>query len=160
MSGLTAWRAARGLAVLAALGGLGALGVALRPWPAPHLPGPVAAIAPPASAPLALGALDTALALRDPFRPARRPAAAVYDPAPAPVVPPEPPPPKPALVLTGLLWGPAPTAVLEGVPGTDGPRVLAAGDTLGGLRVRRITAHSVLITGMDTTWLLTVRHPW
>ena len=160
MSAHLVWRGAWALAVLAALGGAASLVAALRPWPPAVRRARAPADSTPSVVPVALGALDSALVMRDPFRPARRPAAVAFDPAPATEVSQAPPPPKPALVLTGLLWGADPAAVVEGLPGAEGPRVGTAGDTLAGLRVRRIMAHSVLITGMDTTWTLTVRQPW
>lgn len=104
--------------------------------------------------------LDQKLVARDPFRPSHRPARVAYDPNPAPATPVAPPPPKPALTLTGIVWGRDPAAVLEGVPGVDGARLVRAGEELAGFRVRRITAQKVTVTGMDTTWVLEVRKPW
>lgn len=98
---------------------------------------------------------------RDPFRIARRPAALAYDPLRA-VQAAAPAPPKPTLVLVGIVWdgGSNPTALLEGVPGIDGPRVTRRGEAVGGLRVKRIDREHVVIAGLDTTWTLTVREPW
>ena len=97
----------------------------------------------------------------DPFRIARRPAAVPYDPLrvgqpPAPVLP------KPTLGLVGIVWdgGADPTALLEGLPGVDGPRVVRAGEAIGALCVKGITPDRVVIVGLDTTWVLTVREPW
>jgi hypothetical protein len=39
----------------------------------------------------------------------------------------------------------------------DGSRAMQRGDTAGGLRLRRITPGSVVMTGYDTTWTLRVR---
>jgi hypothetical protein len=94
---------------------------------------------------------------RDLFRPSRRPApiSAVPSPAsPVPVVP------RPTLTLVGLVAGAQPSAVIEGFPGTQGPRVVRPGDVIGPLTIRRISAAAVEITGMDTTWVLTVRKLW
>jgi hypothetical protein len=63
-------------------------------------------------------------------------------------------------MLTGIVWGRDPAAVLEGVPGVDGARLVRSGEELAGFRVRRITAQTVTVTGMDTTWVLEVRKPW
>ncbi len=95
---------------------------------------------------------------RDPFRTARSPAVVAYDPlrSAAAVAA----PPKPALVLTGIVWGTAPEAVLEGLPGVNGARVLRAGDVVSGLVVKRIEHGRVTVVGMDTVWVLTVRQPW
>ena len=90
-----------------------------------------------------------------PFRPDGRPSRVAYDPARTVV--PDYAPPKPVLVVSGLVDGAVPLVVLEGVPGRDGPVLLGVGDTLAGLKIRRIKGGSVTITGMDTTWVLTVR---
>lgn len=96
---------------------------------------------------------------RDVFRVGRHPAAVAYDPVRG-AAPPPPGPPKPALVLTGIVWGAAPEAVVEGLPNASGPRVLRVGDVWGGVRVRRIAQNRVVLSGFDTTWTLTVREPW
>ena len=101
---------------------------------------------------------------RDLFRLARSPAAILYDPraavASGSVVEPPAPPPRPALVVSGILWGKSPSAVLEGVPGSDEATLVRPGDTLGGLHVLRITAAAVTVRGFDTTWTLSLRQPW
>ena len=99
------------------------------------------------------------LVSRDPFRPGRRPAPVAYGPIKlAQSLAPQTP--KPVLVLDGIAWTPGDAeAVLEGLPGADGPRVVRPGDVVGGLRVRRIAADRVIVTGVDTTWTLTVRKP-
>jgi hypothetical protein len=104
--------------------------------------------------------LEQKVIARDPFRPSHRPTGVAYDPSPAPPTPVAPPPPKPALMLTGIVWGRDPAAVLEGVPGVDDARLVREGEELAGFRVRRITAQKVTVTGMDTTWVLEVRRPW
>lgn len=114
--------------------------------------------------PLSLDSLARVAAVRAPFRSSRRPAEVSYDPDRA-AVPGAPPPqegPKPPLSLSGIAWGGGvkPTAVLEGLPGTQGPRAVRAGDVIGGLTVRRIQRGSVIVTGLDTTWTLTVKAPW
>jgi len=102
-----------------------------------------------------------ALVGRDPFRVTRRPAAVLYD-AVRLAQPAAPPTPKPVLALVGIVWdsGKDPTALVEGIPGADGPRPVRQGETIAGLRVRTIKQDRVLITGLDTTWTLTVREPW
>jgi hypothetical protein len=69
-------------------------------------------------------------------------------------------PPKPTLVLVGIVAGLDPTAVIEGFPGIEGSRVVRVGDVVAALRVRSIGPIGVRITGMDTVWTLTVREPW
>jgi len=100
---------------------------------------------------------------RDPFRVERRPFRRAYDPVEAqnPVPFAElVQPARPALFVSGIAWGQSPSALLEGVPGADGPRLIRSGDTLGGLNVRRITAAQVTIGGYDTVWNLSLRQPW
>ena len=97
---------------------------------------------------------------RDAFRPSRAPAPVPFQPEQPEGAMREPPPPRPNLRLTGIVWGAEPAAILEGVPGSDGPRVMRRGETAGGLNVRRIEQSRVTVTGMDTTWTLSVRDIW
>jgi len=94
---------------------------------------------------------------RDPFRLTRAPATTAYS-VERQTQPAIPLPPKPALALVGIVWegGHNPTAVLTGVPGIEGNRVVRTGDVVAGLRVRQVLATSVRITGMDTAWTLTL----
>ncbi len=110
---------------------------------------------------IAVDSLTAATVARDPFRITRRPAPVAYDPLKA-GQPPVPIPSKPALTLVGIVWdgGMDPTALLEGLPGADGARVARAGDTIGSFKVKRIERQRVVIVGLDTVWVLTVREPW
>ena len=72
----------------------------------------------------------------------------------APGIAPLADPPKPQLGLVGLVLGKIRTALLTGVPGNAGTRLMSAGDTAGGIRVRSISANQVLVAGYDTTWIL------
>jgi len=105
--------------------------------------------------------LAATIVAHDPFRIAHRASAAVYDPVRL-AQPPTPPTPKPILSLVGVAWdnGNDPTALVEGLPGVDGPRPLRRGDSVAGLRVKAINADRVVIIGLDTTWTLRVREPW
>lgn len=96
---------------------------------------------------------------RDVLRTDRRPAAIAYDPSRGSAPLPDGPP-KPQLTLTGVVWGEVPEAVLEGLPTAPGPRVVRAGDVVGGVMVKRIEQTRVIAVGFDTTWTLTVRVPW
>jgi hypothetical protein len=96
---------------------------------------------------------------RDVFRADRHPAAVAYDPSRGAAPLPDGPP-KPQLVLTGVVWGDLPQAVIEGLPTAPGPRVVRVGDVVGGVRVKRIQQARVIVVGFDTTWTLTVREPW
>jgi hypothetical protein len=53
-----------------------------------------------------------------------------------------------------------PLAVVEGLPGVDGSRVMRIGDQVAGLKLRQIGHNRAVIVGMDTTWVLEVREPW
>ena len=112
-----------------------------------------------AVAPYPADSLGARVVARDLFRADRMPAPAPYDPdragAPSPVSP-----PKPALTLSGIVWGAVPEAIVEGIPGKEAPQVMRQGETAAGLTLRRIEATQVVIVGLDTTWTLTVRQPW
>lgn len=108
-----------------------------------------------------IDSIAAATAARDPFRLTRQPSNVGYDPlrltehlAPSA--------PKPPLQLAGIVWegGRDPTALVEGLPGIEGVRVVRVGDLVAGLRIRSITADGVRIVGMDTTWVLKLREPW
>ena len=100
-----------------------------------------------------------AIVSRDPFRIGRRPALLAYDPLRL-AEQLAPPPPRPALVLVGMMEGLDPSAVIEGLPGVDGARVVRVGDVIGRLAIKKVGSGRVVITGMDTTWVLEVREPW
>ena len=98
-------------------------------------------------------ALDVVLA-SDPFRLAQ------WTTAASSVAPPGALPPvrfRPALVLSGVVGGPPWSAVIEGVPGREGPWVARAGDQFGELKVKRVAKDTVVIVASDTTWRLTLR---
>ena len=151
---------------LIAAGSVGlALGVRLVAWPLVRI-----AVPPRVGSAWTAGAsvsvthpdsLVAALVARDPFRVTRRPSDVVYDPVRL-AQPATPPVPKPALALVGIVWdtGGDPTALVEGLPGADGPRPVRPGETIAGLRVKAIKPDRVVITGLDTTWTLAVREPW
>ena len=100
----------------------------------------------------------------DPFRLTREPSAVPYDAGGEVVAAAGPAPPKPPLALSGIV-GPPWVAVLEGVPGRTGSVLAKAGDTLARpplvlVVVHRIWRDTVVVVGSDTTWTLTVYHPW
>ncbi|MDZ4863738.1 MAG: hypothetical protein SGJ01_09865 [Gemmatimonadota bacterium] len=76
---------------------------------------------------------------RTPFRMPGQAPGVRFGAAPPPTIAPPPPIPRPHPVLTGILWGGTPVALLEGVPGHEAAVVLSQGDTAGGLRVVRVT---------------------
>jgi hypothetical protein len=67
---------------------------------------------------------------------------------------------KPVLMLAGIVWGLHPLAVLEGVPGAAEPRVVAEGDSAGGLTVVSVGRDRVVVTGFDTLWTLKLKANW
>jgi hypothetical protein len=101
----------------------------------------------------------------NPFRLDRAPApvgqsASDFDPDFGPgATMPAPPPFRPPLAVSGIA-GPPWRAVLDGVPGREGGVVVARGDELGDLRIRDVTATTVVVVGSDTTWRLHVKTPW
>ena len=74
--------------------------------------------------------------------------------APRPTTPQPTAPPRPRLVLRGLVGGPPWNAILEGVPGHDGSYVVRTGDSVAGLKIRSVRRDGATIRGMDTTWIL------
>lgn len=73
--------------------------------------------------------------------------------------PPPVPIARPVLILSGILWGAEPEALVDGIPGIDGSRLMHRGDSVAGLRLRTLTRDHVVLTGMDTTWTLFIRKP-
>ena len=108
----------------------------------------------------AADSLAQATISRDLFRAGRRPAPVPYDPARGDQTVVAEVPPKPALMLVGIVAGLEPTALIEGFPGIEGVRVTRVGDVVAGLRVQRIHLAGVRVVGMDTVWILKVREPW
>jgi hypothetical protein len=112
--------------------------------------------------PRVLDSAAKAIARSDPFRLERRPSSVAYgsEQEGVPVAPAPPKPPKPSLALAGIVGGPPWAALIDGVPGRSGSVVVHAGDTLAGLRVRSLGPNGITITGLDTTWKLTLKRPW
>jgi hypothetical protein len=114
----------------------------------------------PAPARANADSLAIAIARRDPFRLARAPAAVAFNPDPpssggAPVQPPRAP--RPTLALAGVVLGADPVALIDGLPGVEGSRVMRVGERAGDYVLRAIAADHVVIAGPDTTWTLHVR---
>lgn len=68
--------------------------------------------------------------------------------------------PKPVLLLSGILWGREPAALVEGVPGQEGAVLMRTGDSVGPVRLVSISRDRARLKGLDTSWTLTVREPW
>ena len=112
-----------------------------------------------APAPYRSDSLARVVVAADAFRIDRRPPARAYEVARvgAPVAL---APRKPTLTLVGLVAGDQGTAVIDGLPGIEGSRVMRLGEVVAGLRLARIEGDRAVMIGMDTTWVLTVREPW
>jgi hypothetical protein len=105
----------------------------------------------------------TRIADADLFRLARHPSQVAYHPGGDPAAaaaPPPPAPPKPPIAVAGIVGGPPWAALLDGVPGHDGSVLVHPGDTLAQLTVRAVRPGQVIITGLDTTWRLSLKTPW
>jgi hypothetical protein len=99
--------------------------------------------------------LTTRIVSHDVFRSVRRPTAVPFEPVGVDVQP-EDAPDKPRLRLLGVVVGDGQRALIEGIPGTTGARLLSLNDTAGGLRLTAITRRGARLTGMDTTWTLSI----
>jgi hypothetical protein len=113
----------------------------------------------------ATGTIDSlakAAARSAPFRSSRTPARVAFDArrTAAAAAPSTQLAPKPSLVLTGIVWGRDPAAVIEGLPGVEGGRVVRRGDRVGGITIKQISRTGVSASGLDTLWVLTVREQW
>jgi hypothetical protein len=127
----------------------------------PTMPAMISTLAPAPAGEAIDSGISAGLAIA-PFRASRRASDVAYDPLrsdPALAVPVDRPP-RPSLAISGLIYGARAGVVVEGIPGHDGGVLLNEGDTVAGLRIRRITVDHVVITGFDTTWTLEVRRPW
>ena len=156
----------RGSAVLLTLAGVITLGwTSQRTFAVPPVPEAMVRTEPAAAGGAGVADADSlidAAITRTPFRAQRQPSGIAYDPE-APVggsslAP--PPPPKPVLVVTGIVWGRKSEAVVEGLPGTTGGRLVRAGEQIGGVTVRGISRDQVTLAGFDTTWTLKLRTRW
>jgi len=127
------------------------------------------AAAPPAPLVFAPGPLSysaSTITRADPFRLDRHPSPVAFSARPDAVggmamMPPPPPavPPRPQLSVSGIV-GPPWAALLEGVPGRDGPVMVRTGDQVDALRIRRVDRDGVTVVGMDTTWRLPLKRTW
>lgn len=158
---LALWAIALGGALAAVLGWRASLPVT-PVAPAPAF-GRATAVVPIAPDTLRIAA--DRVAETDPFRLDRHPAAVAYRPELEGMPQTVSRSPRPPLVVQGIVglgsagrarWG----GLLGGIPGRDGAVLVHAGDTVGGLTVRRVGRDTVVVSGSDTTWRLTVRQAW
>ncbi len=125
-----------------------------EPFEVPAARGTEAASAAPGLA----DSLAQAITRRNPFRIHRSPAAVRFAPELAgQPLPPPPPVARANLVLAGVVLGPEPVALIDGLPGTDGTRALRLGERHGDYRLRELSAERAVIAGPDTTYVLPVR---
>ncbi len=102
--------------------------------------------------------LARSIAARDPFRLARAPSAVPFNPeAPTTGYAPPPRAPRPPLALAGIVLGDEPLALIDGLPGVEGSRVMRLGERVGDYLLRAVGADHAVIVGPDTTWTLRVR---
>jgi hypothetical protein len=97
---------------------------------------------------------------QNPFRLSRSPAEVPYTPQAEGAAPPPPQVARPSPIVSGIIGGPPWEAVVDGLPGRQGPTLVRVGDKFDRLTVRRITRDTVYIAGRDTAWALAVRRPW
>jgi hypothetical protein len=151
-------------ACLAAGTTLGAGAAARWTLAAPTVTDQPARVAVPAlrpAAPRSLVSVDSLarwIAGSDPFRADRHPSATAFEPSRAEGAPPLPPSrARPNIMVAGVLLGGTPAVILEGLPGTEGSRLLTVGDRVGEIVVRAITGDRVVVANADTSWTLFVR---
>jgi hypothetical protein len=101
--------------------------------------------------------LETLVVSRDLFQRERRPPPQA---PPGEVPPAEATAPTMNLRLVGIVAGARPSAVILGVPGATGPRLVIEGDRVGNLTVRRIARDTVVLSVADSLIRLTIREPW
>lgn len=105
----------------------------------------------------------TSIVRANPFRLDRGPAPVAFSLTPQLAPSPVPTAPvmkAPTLVLRGIAGGPPWQALVDGIPGREGATVVKAGDRIGELRVTSINRDTVIMSGMDTTWKLTMVRAW
>jgi hypothetical protein len=129
----------------------------------PRVPAPAIWASADMSWPMHRDSLDDAAARiveHDPFRVERRPPDVAFGTQAGGTSASTAAPAKPQLTVSGIVGGPPWAALLNGVPGHEGTVLVHAGDALSGFTVLAVHAASLTISGMDTTWHLTVNDPW
>lgn len=139
-------------AILLSVGAMAAAVQAPAGHPGPAFAAPLdAAPVPPSVGSAGAESLYARLVAKAPFRVDRQPPPPA---APQPAIMSLAIEPRPALLLTAVAWGPRPAAVVEGLPGVEGSRLVVVGDSVGGLVVRHIGPAGVTIAARDTVWVL------
>ncbi len=93
----------------------------------------------------------------DPFRLDRKPTNVAYTTTPVGIVAPiVAAAPAIHIVLQGTIGGPPWHAIISGVPGREGTIVVSAGDTLGGVAIRRVSRDGVTVRVKDSTWTVSM----
>jgi hypothetical protein len=110
--------------------------------------------------PDSLEGAEEAIVTNDPFRLSNSPAAVRYDPAsdgPMSGVLAGTPQLRPTLVLKAIVGGPPWQAVIDGIPGQPAGTIARAGSKFDRFTVRVVTRDSVIVQGVDTSWVLSFR---
>lgn len=129
-----------------------------EPTPAQRLTIPATAQAVTLSSRLASDSTATAFEGRDPFRIANQPARARYSSVSneqtitAPAVVHEA---RPTMTLRAIAGGPPWQALIDGMPGQTHAALVRAGMVVDRVTIRSITRDTVVVRGIDTTWVLT-----
>lgn len=103
--------------------------------------------------------LARAITARNPFRLHRSAAAAPFDPERPEGAPSPPAATRPAIALAGIVLGAEPAALLDGLPGVEGTRLLRLGESVAGYTLRAVTSQGAVLRAPapDTTLILRVR---
>jgi hypothetical protein len=106
-----------------------------------------------------LAVATDALVANDPFRLSNSPPEVRYDPAAdgAQTSTIAAAQPRPALVLKAIVGGPPWQAVIDGIPGQPPGTIVRTGSKFEHLTVHAVTRDSVVIRGIDTSWVLSFR---
>lgn len=144
------WAATVTFALLSAVGTL-----SVPVGRAPDAP-PLALQAPPAGpSGIVLDSLASAIVAANPFRYARRPSSTRFGTVRVDL----PVRVRPSLQLSGIS-GPPWHAVLEGVPGHEHGILVRQGDRIADLVVESVLPSGVVVSGLDSVWVLSLRRVW
>ncbi len=68
-------------------------------------------------------------------------------------------PPRPQLLLAGLVHAREASAVVAGLPGAATAQVIQIGQSVGGITLRKLVGETATLSGYDTMWQLTLMRP-
>lgn len=155
----TTIRASLGLITLAGVGLALSFAAAAAPPEIVTTAEPAAMLPPADDARPDADSLARVITTKNPFRAHRSPALVRYSVAAAAGLgaPPAPPVQRPTLVLSGVLLGDEPAALIDGLPGFEHTRALRVGESVAGYRLREVSDDRAIVVGPDTTYVLLVR---